>query len=328
MAWWMGNPRKVLFFKPLGSKVEALCDTIILMTPELEPTNIKDKVKSDHRAKTISTTIDELNTSLNTLGITNYDIPNTEIIFKEQKENQSPLLGHVEVYPSKPSPVEIVFDERFATPQKEQPYVQQLHENGIGYIGMQQALKHELAHISMWSITKQERQAATRTIDEGWANLVQTTTDTLPIEQTKQNIKELQTQKPEILDKCLNFSKVTIYEERLNTAESKTGQALLLWIHQGYGVDKMIELIQKSPEYQKRDDELEGNSFELAVLDKETHKTYSEYISLLKNIKSGKIEPNIAKQKLREIEGKQVEYALVETTNSKDIQEVKAKFLK
>ena len=301
------------------------------MDPESEPINMKDKIKSNYRTETISTSIDQLHTSLNTLGISNYDIPNTKIIFKKQqtteKEKQSLLLGHVEVYPSKSNPVEIVFDERFSTKEKEKTYVQQLHERDIEYVGMQEALKHELAHISMWSISDQERQAATRTIDEGWANLVQKTTETLPIQQTKENIKQLQSQKPEILDRCLDFSKVTTYEEKLNTAESKTGQALLLWIHQEYGVEKMIELIQKAPEYQKRNDELDENKFEPVVLDKDVHKTSSEYYSLLDRIKSGDIDPNLAKQKLKEIEGRQFEYALIETTNSKDIQEVRKKFI-
>ena len=88
---------------------------------ETEQTNLKDKVISDYRQETISDTIDQVDTSLNTLGIDNWDIPNTKLIFKNQEKDETLLLGHVEVYPSKLESVEIVFDERFSTPQKETP---------------------------------------------------------------------------------------------------------------------------------------------------------------------------------------------------------------
>ncbi len=291
--------------------------------------NVQDKITSSYRFETISDALNQLDTSLNTLGIDVYDFPHTKILFKNKEPNDGTLLlGHVEVYPSKFGSVEIVFDERFSTKEKEETYLQQLHERGIGYPGMQVALRHEFAHIVMWSITKQERQAATRTIDEGWANLVQNTTETLPISSTREALRQLEATKPEIFDRCLDFKRVTTYEEKLNTAESKMGQALLLWIHQEYGVEKMIELIQKSPEYQKRNDELSEDTFEPTVLNKEIHKTYTEYYSLLEDITLKRIAQGTIESRLRKIEGKQFEYALVETTNSSDIEEVKDKFKK
>ncbi|MGI5897805.1 MAG: hypothetical protein ACOX6Q_01430 [Candidatus Dojkabacteria bacterium] len=302
------------------------------MELESRPSNIEDKITSSYRTETIVNTLHQLDTSLNTLGIDTYDLPNTKILFKENEASnegkENLLLGHVEVYPSKFEPVEIVYDKRFSTEEKEQIYLQELHTRGIAYPGLQITLRHEFAHIAMWSITNQERQAATRTIDEGWAKLVENTTETLPIESTKQELKQLQITKPEIFNRCFDFKNVTTYEEKLNTAESRTGQALLLWIHQEYGVEKMIELIQKSPEYQKRNDELPKNKFEPTILNKEMHKTYTEYYSLLNDIKLNKIPQDTVKSRLREIEGKQFEYALLETTNSLNINEVRDKFMK
>jgi hypothetical protein len=89
----------------------------------------------------------------------------------------------------------------------------------------------------------------------------------------------------------------------------------------------MVELIKKSPEFQRRNDELPENKFEPALIDKELHKIAPEYITLLEDIKLGKVEQEEAYKKFRELEGQQFEYALIETTNSENIEEVRGKFL-
>jgi hypothetical protein len=302
------------------------------MKIEMQENNkIREKINTTERQETVDTTIEELKTSLETLGIEDWDIPTTKIKFVEQKKDESKkeslLLGHVEVYPTKPQTVHLVFDERFSTPEKEKPYVESLHKRDLDYVGMQQALKHEFAHIAMWSVTGQDRQAATRTIDEGWANLVQATTDTLPIKETKKTVREGLSEKPETFGRCLDFGRPVSFEENLNAAEGKTGKALLLWVHQECGGDKMVELIKKSPEFQRRNDELPENKFEPALIDKELHKIAPKYISLMEEIKLGKVNQEDAYKKFRELEGQQFEYALIETTNSENIEQVRKKFL-
>jgi hypothetical protein len=306
---------------------------ILKLTMDLEygntkNTEMKEKITTSKRTETLDDTLTELKTSLDTLGIENWDLPNTEIKFTKPEEENKLLLGHVEVYPSKPNPVTIVFDEKFSSPEQEKTFVQELQQRDLDYPGFKQTLRHELAHIAMWSVTDQERQAATRTIDEGWANLIESTTNKPPVEDVKETLKEAINTYPDKFIRALNFKEPVRYEEGLNAVESKTGQALLLWVHQEYGVDKMVELIKKSPELAKRNDDLPEGQFEPAILDEKLHKVTPRYHKLLEDIQAKNIEKEEAFAKLKELEGEQFETALLETTNSTNVEELQKEFLK
>lgn len=281
------------------------------------------KIECPERQELVDRAIFELKTAFQTLGIENWKLPEIKIKFVESEDEA--VLGRVEVHGNS---IEIAYDKRFSSPESEATLVEELHRSGKDYPGMRQTLKHELAHVAMWSVTGLQRQPATRLIDEGWASLLENTGESLPTVQSKSSLKQGLSEEPDIFNRCLNFSKPVTFEENLNAAEYKTGQALLLWVHEKFGKAKMIELIQKSPSPERRNDDLAEGEFDAAIIDNEIHRTAPEYLKLFKEAKLGNITPEEAGKRAKEWEGKQFESALLEVTGFQNLDEARQEFLK
>jgi len=287
-----------------------------------ENLEIKEKtspeVKCSKRPEIVEETLESLKTSFEKLEVENWEIPEeVEIVFKEKEE--TPLLGNVE---TENNNLVIVYDERFSTEEGDEQYTQELREKGIDYPGMKETLKHELAHVTMWSLTGIERQPSTRLIDEGWANLVQNTSEEgIPKEKFKKDVRDgLNSEKRENFEKALDFEKTLPERKELNTADSKVGTALLAWIHEKYGVEKMIELITKSPSISKN-----SETFKPVELDSR-HKYGDEYRGIVEFFRKGLLSEQEAEQKLKEWEAKQFSGALEEVTG-REVEDLKEEFL-
>ena len=113
----------------------------------------------------------------------------------------------------------------------------------------------------------------------------------------------------------------------MNSAEYSAGQALLIFIKEKFGIEKMVELIQKSPAIGRRND-LPDGEFEPALLNDKIHKTAPEYFQLLKELESGEINKVEAIKKAGEWEGTQFSIALLEVTGFQNVDEVRSEFLK
>lgn len=281
------------------------------------------KIECPERQDVADRAIFELKTAFQTLGIENWKLP--EIKIKFVKSEDEAVLGRVEVHDGS---VEITYDQRFSSPESEATLVKELQKSGKDYPGMQQTLKHELAHVAMWSVTGLQRQPATKLVDEGWASLLENTGESLPTEQSKSAIKQGLSEEPDVFNRCLDFSKPVTFEENLNAAEYKTGQALLLWVYEKFGKAKMIELIQKSPSPERRNDDLAEGEFDTAAIDDEIHTTAPEYFELFEKAKLGNITAEEAGKRAKEWEGKQFESALLEVTGFQNLEEVRQEFLK
>jgi len=204
--------------------------------PELpQPPETEVKIECTERQEVADRAIFELKTAFQTLGIENWKLPEIKIKFVESEGEA--VLGRVEIHDGC---VEITYDQRFSSPELETTLVEELRQSGKDYPGMQQTLKHELAHVAMWSVTGLQRQPATRIVDEGWASLLENTSENLPTEQSRSAVKQGLSEEPDHFNRCLDFSKPVTFEENLNAAEYKTGQALLLWVHERFGKAKMI----------------------------------------------------------------------------------------
>ena len=292
--------------------------------PELpQPPEAEIKIECPERQEVVDQAIFELRTAFQTLGIESWKLPNIKIKFIESEGEA--VLGRVEVHDGS---VEITYDKRFSSPESEATLVEKLQQSGKDYPGMQQTLKHELAHVAMWSVTGLQRQPATRLVDEGWASLLENTEESLPTEQSKLAVKQGLSEEADLFNRCLDFSKPVTFEENLNAAEYKTGQALLLWVREKFGKAKMIELIQKSPSLERRNDDLAEGEFEPASVDKTIHTTAPEYFKLLKDAKLGNITEAEAIIRAKAWEGGQFEAALLEVTGFQNLDEMKQEFLK
>ncbi|KKW44838.1 MAG: hypothetical protein UY95_C0015G0010 [Parcubacteria group bacterium GW2011_GWA2_56_7] len=144
------------------------------------PPEAEAKIECPERQEVADRAIFELKTAFQTLGIENWKLPEIKIQFIESKDEA--VLGRVEVHNGS---IEITYDQRFSSPESEATLVKELRQSGKDYPGMQQTLKHELAHVAMWSVTGLQRQPATRLVDEGWASLLENTSESLPTEQSK-----------------------------------------------------------------------------------------------------------------------------------------------
>jgi len=292
--------------------------------PELQQSpEAEIKIECSERQEVVDRAIFELKTAFQTLGIENWKLPEIKIKFVESEGEA--VLGRVEVHKGS---IEITYDQRFSSPESEATLVEELRQSGKNYPGMQQTLKHELAHVAMWSVTGLQRQSATRLVDEGWASLLENTGESLPTEQSKSAVKQGLSEEPDVFNRCLDFSKPITFEENLNAAEYKTGQALLFWVHQKLGRAKMIELIQKSPSPERRNDDLAEGEFDAAAIDDEIHATAPEYFKLFEKVKLGDITPEEAGRLAKEWEGKQFESALLEVTGFQNLEQLRQEFLK
>lgn len=292
--------------------------------PELpKPPEAELKIECPERQEVADRAIFELKTAFQALGIENWKLPKVKIKFVGSEDEA--VLGRVEVHDGS---VEITYDQRFSSPESEVTLVEELRQAGKDYPGMQQTLKHELAHVAMWSVTGLQRQPATRLIDEGWASLLENTGESLPTEQSKLSVKQGLSEEPDLFNRCLDFSKPVTFEENLNAAEYKTGQALLLWVHEKFGKAKMIELIQKSPSPERNNEDLPKGEFEPASIDKNLHTTAPEYFKLFEDAKLGNITAEEAAKQAKEWEGRQFESALIEVTGFQNLEEVRQGYLK
>ncbi|MBI5122378.1 hypothetical protein HZA75_00805 [Candidatus Roizmanbacteria bacterium] len=292
--------------------------------PELpQPPEAEIKIECPERQEVVDRAIFELKTAFQTLGIENWKLPDIKIKFVESEGEA--VLGRVEVHDGS---VEITYDQRFSSPESEATLVEELQQSGKDCPGMQQTLKHELAHVAMWSVTGLQRQPATRLVDEGWASLLENTSESLPTEQSKSAVKQGLTEEPDLFNRCLDFSKPVTFEENLNAAEYKTSQALLLWVHEKFGKTKMIELIQKSPSSERNNGDLPQGEFEPAAIDRNLHTTAPEYFKLFEEAKLGNITAEEAGLRAKEWEGKQFESALLEVTGFQNLEQVRQEFLK
>lgn len=291
--------------------------------PEAEES--KMHIECPEQQEAVDRALAELITSFETLGIENVKLPNVTIEFVVSENNEFPELGRVGEAHEDGSVV-IYYDQRFKDPAEAEKLVQEIRDSGKDYPGFEQTLKHELAHVAMWSVTRLERQPATRLIDEGFASLVEKTNTQIPIEQTKKEALEGIKNEPENFNRCLNFQHPIDGEtENLNEAEYIMGRALLLWIRELKGNDKLLELIQKSPaKTSHNSDKPEGYDF--ASTDPEIHKLNNEYISIITNVNQLPFEQVV--EKATEWEGRQFEAALLEVTGFQDIETVKQEFIK
>lgn len=280
------------------------------------------KIICPERQEVVDRAILELKIAFQTLGIDNWKLPEIKVKFMESNEA---ILGRVEMHDGS---VEILFDQKFSSPESEAELVQELHQSGKDYPGMQQTLKHELAHVAMWSVTGLQRQPATRLFDEGWASLLENTRESLPYEKSKLAVSQGLSSEPDSYNRCLDFLKPVSFEENLNAAEYVTGQALLLWVYEKFGKTKMIELIQKSPFSEQRYDDTTEGEFNSAVIMDGIHTTAPEYFKILHEFKFGNISLQEAQKRAKEWEGKQLEVALIEVTGLQNIEEIRREFLR
>ncbi len=285
-----------------------------------QPPEAEIKIECPERQEIVDRAIFELKTAFQTLGIENWKLPEIKIKFVESEDKA--VLGRVEVHDGS---VEIAYDQRFSSPESEATLVEELHQSGKEYPGMQQTLKHELAHVAMWSVTGLQRQPATRLLDEGFASLVEHTDTELPIEETKHKVKEGLAKEQEHYERCLDFIKPINGEtENLNEAEYIVGRALLMWIRELKGNEKMIELIQKSPEKSRRNDDSEIP--DTGGINPGLHTLNDEYSTIVANIDNESFEEVVKKATVWE--GQQFEVALLEVTGFQNLEEVRKEFLK
>jgi len=280
-------------------------------------------IECPERQEVVDQALFELKTSFETLGIEDWKLPEIKIKFVESKGEAE--LGRVEVHGRN---IEIIYDKRFSSAEMEAELIEELRVSGKDYPGMQQTLKHELAHVAMWSITRLHRQPATRLVDEGWASLVENTSGSIPAQRSKESVKRGLKNEADLYNRCLDFGNPVIFEEDLNTAEYETGQALLLWIHEKFGSAKMVELIQKSPAPERRNDDLMEGEFDSSAVSNGIHTSAPEYIKIIEDVKLGNVSMEETVKKAKAWEGKQFETALIEVTGLQSIDEVKEEFLK
>lgn len=275
------------------------------------------KIECSERQKVVDKAIFELGKSFANLGINNWNLPTVKINFLPTNDDKK-VFGRVGRVTKEV--VEIDLDERLSSDESEKRLVEKLGLNG----GMKEILKHELGHIALWSVSGQERQSATRLLDEGWATLIENSQEALPIQDSKRIVNEGFEKEPDLYNRCLKFDRPIAEEENLNAAEYQVGQALLLWAYQEFGKEKMIELIKKSPFYTKRN---ETDSFEPVEINDKIHKHTSEYLKIINEFKENKISKRDAIARMTQWEGKQFSAALMEVTELQNLDEVRAKFL-
>lgn len=238
------------------------------------------------------------------LGIKDWRLPKFKIKFVDG--GGTPELGRTEVTDKD---VNLVFDARFATKQGEDKIVGELKARGIDYPGMRKTLTHELAHVSMWSVTKLDRQPAIRLLDEGWARLLEDAgCDEAELdevirrtkEKVKVGLKEQQVQ----FERCLNLSSAPTEDEggELGGAEYEVGEAILLWVREQFGNEKMVELLKKTYSATKRNDAVEPPKVEASVVARARQEERIRFKVALEEITGKKV--TVIEKELRDWIGK------------------------
>jgi hypothetical protein len=311
-----------------GLPIEEL-DSTRTAEPQAKPVF---KVICPERPEAADGALKDLETTFAMLGIQNWKLPTVNIKFTEV--NNIPP-ARTAVYDET---VEVVFNQKCATPEGERELISELGKN-VDFPGVQQTLKHELAHIAMWSVTGLSRQPAIRLVDEGWASMIENLgsskspdLDSLTRE-TKANITRGLKEENTIYKRCLDLSKPISQldgkEEldTLNNAEYEVGKALLLWIRERFGNEKMLEFISKSPQSSRRNDK-EGATLESAAIDFGMHSGAKEYDILFEKVTKGEIQGAKVEKAAREWERSQFQRALLETTGMDNTKKVEADFMK
>lgn len=266
----------------------------------------------------------QLKCGMENLGFSSWELPDVSIVFQDSAENNELLLGRVRV---KGDNVCIVYDKSFATQDGEHRLTSALLARGIEYPGMIQTLAHELSHIAMWSVTGMDRQPAIRLLDEGWATLIAKSGSEERFDikklagQVKGRIMRGLQEEPDIYRRCLDLSNpVADPEGGLNEAEYNVGAALLLWIARGKGPKAMIDLLRKSPQAAKHNDE----RMEPAELDSAVHALTDEHAFLVQ--RANKIDGTALAGEARKWEVKQFHVALLEISNYSTVQDAQKAF--
>lgn len=263
------------------------------------------------------------------LGIEKWGLPKVNIVFVPAANMHG--LAQVDV---RPSGVEIAFDDRLRTAEKEREFVRELHASGVDFPGTEQTLVHELGHIALWSVTGMDRQPATRLVDEGWASLLEhmgkgeKANMSAVIRDTKEEVRKGMAAEPAAYERCCDFRRTVTHEEKLNAAEYSVGRALLLWIWETYGAQSLITFLQQSLSCTCRKADEEGENFEEAAVDWRIHgrEVADSYAKLI--VSSSVLPADELQQKALQWEGEQLERALSKATGLQSVDEVMAAFKK
>ncbi|MFC1616432.1 hypothetical protein ACFL21_04780 [Patescibacteria group bacterium] len=294
-----------------------------------QPDEYKPLVHSKERPEIAEKSIRELKKSLELLGIEKWELPEITIEYSGEGQFPDKALAQTQVNNNE---YKIICLKELSTSKGEE----RLHKENphVEIPNLDQVLKHEFAHIAMWSITGFKRQPTVRLLDEGWASLV----EQLDTEKSK-NLKDLKKEtkekvrkgieeNPEIYKRCLDLRNPISHLddsdllEKLNSIEYEVGRAFLLWIQEIYGIEGIIDLLSKSPQSSRRND---GGSLEMAAVDDSLHRGAREYKELFEAVIKGKIEESEIPGKGLKWERKQFQSAVTEITGLK-IDEVQKKF--
>jgi len=177
-------------------------------------------------------------------------LPKIEVKFVDSQDR--PELGRTFVDAQS---VQVHFDSRFATQEKEKALVDELKSTGLDYPGMTQALTHEVGHIALWSVLGTGNRPATRLLDEGWATLLEEAGSREDFEANlKQKAVEGFSSEPELFERCLDFRRVIDSNENLNGAEYIVGATILLWIRETLGDQVMLDVLRATLHSTERND--------------------------------------------------------------------------
>ncbi|MFZ2975030.1 MAG: hypothetical protein WA055_00170 [Candidatus Moraniibacteriota bacterium] len=295
---------------------------------DFEKVGIKKEISIEcpERQVDVNSAVTELGKAFKTLGIENWKLPELRIIFLDAEELKQ-MHGGKEVLACTKvdeNSTKILVDKRLSSLELEQKYINGLMQEDNDFI-FTRILKHEMAHIVMWSVTGMEKQPATRLLDEGWASLVEDTKEKIPVEQIKAGANQILLNNPDLFNRCIDFENSVTFGEDLNSAEHNIGKAFLLWIIQEKGgKDKMIDLFRKSPATARRNDK---GIFKRTLLNEDIHRTAKEYNGIASKYENNQLTNAEAEKLGKEWEGKQFAVAILEITKSDNLDEVRQDFI-
>ena len=282
------------------------------------------KVLCAERPEVAEAALRDLAESFRFLGISGWKLPSVTVRFIKSEDQNNPEKGRTGTITDQGA--EIVFDERFAAPESQREFEHDLLMRGLDYPGFRQTLKHEMAHLSLWSVTGLDRQAAVRLVNEGWASLVeQIGTESAPdleslVSKTRLELKRMKDEDPEIYERCMDLEHPVsqLKDEELNEGEYVVGRALLLWVMEKFGKDRMIELLRKTPTTSR----LNSNALIPTATDPAIHAGHDKYRKIVNALESGAATIAETEEKAFLWEAAQFRTALLEVTGLSSIEEV------
>jgi len=275
----------------------------------------------------------DLAESLRILGITGWTLPSIKEKFVESGDDRLEL-GRVGVVTA--IDAEIIFDEKFKTKELQKEFEDVWAFQGWEYPGMERVFKHELAHLVLWSVTKLPQQPVVRLLDEGWATLIEylgtkeATSVAELIEFIKYKVHSIKSDNSDVYERCLDFQHPVSerFKEELGGAEYFVGAALLLWVHQKFGLDAMIDLLRKSPSTSRRTSTETMKIF--SALDPKIHAGFASYQKgIVEPLRRGELTEEEAiriSEFARKWEAAQFRSALLEVTNFESVAKVREEF--